>query len=101
MRYVELEQGIIKWAEDRGLTSFNNRMTQGLKTLEETNELLEAINENDDEELMDAIGDVGVTLIIQAEKNGWTFTQCLEHAYHTIKDRGGKTTENGKFVKDS
>jgi len=48
---------------------------------------------------MDAIGDITVTLIIQAEMQGLDFQDCLQAAYDVISKRTGKMID-GQFVKD-
>ena len=55
---------IIKWAEEKGILKNATPYTQFSKVLEETNEILIAINNDDREELIDAIGDTAITLII-------------------------------------
>ena len=52
----------------------------------------------DELELIDAIGDSTVTLILLAAQNGLDFEECLTSAYNVIKDRTGET-KNGVFVK--
>lgn len=95
-----LKKRVLAWAEERKLNSPQNKMAQGLKTLEEVQEMLKAIDQKKKVDIMDGIGDVVVTLIIQAKKNGWELEECLEHAYDQIKDRTGKTVK-GEFVKDT
>jgi len=75
-------------------------MAQAIKTLEEVNELLDAINKNDKEEINDALGDILVTIILQAELQNVNLTDCLEGAYNIISKRTGKM-QNGVFVKDA
>lgn len=50
-------------------------------------------------EMMDALGDTFVTLIILADILHFDIRDCLEAAYSEIKNRNGKTI-NGSFVKD-
>lgn len=50
-------------------------------------------------EMMDALGDTLVTLIILADILHFDIRDCLEAAYSEIKNRNGKTI-NGSFVKD-
>ena len=78
---------------------FNNRFKQYIKFQEESNELARALLKDNDPEIMDAIGDITVTLIILADQLGMPFTQCLRLAYDEIKNREGRT-ENGIFIKD-
>jgi len=69
------------------------------KTIEEANELLKAVQENNDAEIVDAIGDVMVTIIIQSHMNGLRVEDCLRTAYNVIAKRTGKM-QGGVFVKD-
>jgi len=94
-----LEQKVVNWAEDRGLTSPENSKNQFLKTIEEVGELASALAKNDKEALIDAVGDVIVTLVILAKCENLSATECLASAYKEIKDRKGKT-EGGVFIKD-
>lgn len=99
MDYFELESAVEQWAFDKGILSKATPIAQALKTLEETTELCIAVNKNDKEEIIDAIGDIMVTIIIQAKMQGVTIEQCLESAYNVISKRTGKML-NGQFVKD-
>ena len=100
MDYFELECAVEEWAKDKGIFDKATPMAQALKTLEETTELCTAINNNDPEEIADAMGDIMVTLIIQAKMQGVTLEKCLEGAYKIIAERKGKMI-NGQFVKES
>lgn len=100
------ERSIVGWAEDRQILPTAGRQGKGtsqgqhLKTIEELTELTDALEANDKEQIMDAIGDVYVTLVIQAHMNGLSMAQCIEHAYGQISSRTGKMV-NGQFVKDA
>ena len=98
--YDELEAAIIEWANARQIISNSNPMAQASKTLEEVHELLDAIDENNRAEMIDAYGDILVTLIIGSRIAGFNLTECLEVAYSIIKDRTGHLDKNGVFVKD-
>ena len=100
MDYFELEAVIEVWAEERGILAKATPMAQSLKTLEETTELITAINNDDREEIIDAMGDIMVTLIIQAKMQNLSLEECLESAYNVITKRTGKMI-NGQFVKDN
>lgn len=95
-KYVEL---IILWAKEKGILDKGNPMSQGLKTLEEVHEMLTAIKDENLEELKDAVGDVFVTIVIQAELNGVKFKSCVKQAYDVISKRKGSMV-NGQFVKE-
>ena len=96
----DVVNNIIEWGSARGITTNGKPMTQAIKTLEETHELLEAINKGDDEGTMDAIGDIVVTLIMQCELQGYALNDCLEAAYDEIKDRKGYLDHTGNFIKE-
>ncbi|NKC01999.1 MAG: nucleotide pyrophosphohydrolase [Pseudomonadales bacterium] len=99
MDYFELECAVENWAMEKGILAKATPMAQALKTLEETTELCTAINVKDREEIIDAMGDIMVTLIIQAKMQNISLEQCLESAYNVISKRTGRMV-NGQFVKD-
>ena len=99
MDYFELECAVEKWAHEKGIMSKASPMAQALKTMEECTELCTAINNKDREEIIDAMGDIMVTLIIQAKIQNVSLESCLESAYHIISKRTGRMV-NGQFVKD-
>tara|TARA_R110000796_G_scaffold92618_2_gene196962 strand:+ start:5749 stop:6108 length:360 start_codon:yes stop_codon:yes gene_type:complete len=114
-RFKILNNQVIDWAKDKGIFDKATPFSQHSKTLEEVEELSEAITaqyagekeftndkgelKNTDEEIQDAIGDILVTLIIQAKMQGLAIEQCLETAYNVISKRTGKMVD-GVFVKD-
>ena len=87
------------WAEERGLYDGGDPKTQTLKLMEEAGEICRAVLKNDDEGVIDGIGDCVVVLTNLAELSGNTIEKCIEHAYNEIKDRTGKMN-NGTFKKD-
>lgn len=97
--YYELESLVEKWAEDKGILEKATTMKQAEKTHEEVLELMSAIDEDDTDEIRDAIGDIMVTLIIQAKMQGMTIEECLNTAYDVISKRSG-VMKNGQFHKD-
>ena len=88
-----------EWAREKGILDKATTRAQAEKTVEEAQELESAVMVEDQEEIKDGIGDTLVTLIIQAEMQGLTLLECLEHAYNQIKDRQGEMI-NGTFVKE-
>lgn len=68
--YNELEALVIAWANQKEILEKGNFLTQCEKTKEEVYELETAILNNDREETIDALGDILVTIIIQAEMQG-------------------------------
>ena len=109
----ELIEKVVQWAEDRNLIEGSRPGRQIYKTMEEATELAVAIgaygveaayDEADldahKKDIMDAIGDVTVTLIIIAAQLGLSYEECLAHAYDQIKDRKGRMV-GGIFLKDA
>ncbi len=94
----EYESLIWKWAVDRGLDKVFP-ITQAKKTLEEARELVDAVEKGNLREIMDAIGDVFVTLVIVARLLNLDLLDCVKLAYEEIKDRKGRIID-GQFVKE-
>lgn len=113
--YNELEALVIAWATQKGILLHGTPIAQFEKTVEEILELRESLDaqalgfrnfqnskgENviTKEQIKDDLGDILVTIIIQAEMQGLKLTECLEIAYNVISKRSGKMIE-GQFVKD-
>jgi NTP pyrophosphatase (non-canonical NTP hydrolase) len=97
--YGELSALVIAWAAQKGILENATTMRQAEKTHEEVLELMAAIDDDNKEEIIDALGDILVTIIIQAEMQGLKLVDCLESAYNVISKRTGRM-ENGQFVKD-
>ena len=86
MNYQELEAKVLEWADDKGILEKATPLAQAKKTLEEVQELLEAVSAQEKEhyfftntkgkevitadEIKDAVGDILVTIIIGAELQG-------------------------------
>ena len=98
--YNELEALVIAWATQKGIFEKGTPITQAGKTMEECTELITAVAFEDTDETIDALGDILVTIIIQAEMQGVSLTECLESAYNVISKRTGKMVD-GQFVKDA
>jgi NTP pyrophosphatase (non-canonical NTP hydrolase) len=98
--YNELEALVIAWATQKGIFESGTYKAQALKTLEEVQELQEAIDSDNREEVIDALGDILVTVIIQAEMQELRLVECLESAYNVISKRTGKMVD-GQFLKDA
>ena len=96
--YPVSEADVIQWANEKGILLKGTKAGQYRKTVEEVGELGEALINNDLAEVRDAIGDIAVTIIIQAHMNGLSFQECLDSAYAVISKRSG-TMVDGVFVK--
>lgn len=95
----ELIGTIAVWGQQHGI---DNPDKQTIKLMEEVGELANEISRSryDTPEVRDAIGDIGVVLIILADILGYDFIdQCLLPAYNVIAKRTGHTV-NGSFIKE-
>ena len=90
---------IREWADERGLYENGDTKTQALKLVEEVGETCRAILKEDDNEIVDGIGDCVVVLVNLAELHGVSIEYCINAAYQEIKGRKGKM-ENGTYKKD-
>ena len=95
----EMFDKIREWAEERGLYAEGDPKTQALKLVEEVGETCRAILKQNNEQIIDGIGDCVVVLTNLAELIDEPIEQCIEQAYFEIKNRKGKM-ENGTFKKD-
>ena len=100
MEYNQLEALVIEWAANKGILEKATTAAQANKTMEECQELIDAIQDDNREEIADALGDILVTIIIQAKMQNMSLVECLEGAYNIIAKRTGKMVD-GQFVKDA
>lgn len=100
MSYSEIEMKVIQWGEARKIVQNATALSQAIKTLEETTELLDAINRKNLPDAKDAVGDIVVTLIMVCAVLDIDLVECLHGAYSEIKDRKGYLTPEGTFVKE-
>ena len=98
--YVPMFDMIREWAEERGIYESGDPKTQYVKLMEEAGEVGRAILKNNDDDIMDGIGDMVVVLTNLAELCGTTIEECTERAYAEIVNRQGKMI-NGTFVKNN
>lgn len=117
MTYAALEIEIIRWGQERHIIPRSSSKAQGMKTLEEAGELLDAaaklqvlrvtgykdtpLYNEIKEAYKDAVGDVLVTLIMGAALEDVDVVDCLRGAYDEIKDRKGELLESGIFQKEA
>ena len=96
----ELNRLVVQWGHERQIIENSTAKDQYLKCVSEVGELADAIAKGRHDDLIDAIGDVTVTLIMVAECAGIDLPYCLHSAWNQIKDRTGHLTPDGVFVKD-
>lgn len=118
---------IAQWHKDRNLIDGSTNNAQFIKLFEELIELYATLNPEKDsnqistdlvnmvaymfknnrikqapkgKDIKDDVGDINVVLMNMIEREGFAMQQCLETAWHDIKDRKGKMID-GVFVKES
>jgi len=100
MSYQELELAVIRWSEQRRIIPNSTPLAQQCKLEEEVQELRQALFEENKIDAIDAVGDTMVCLINICALLDVNLTDCLEAAYHQIKDRRGYMNAKGIFVKE-
>jgi NTP pyrophosphatase (non-canonical NTP hydrolase) len=100
MSYADIEMQVIRWGEERKIVQNSNPRAQAIKTLEEVGELMQAITDNDREAMIDAYGDILVTLVMGCATADLDLVKCFAHAYEQIKNRTGTLGADGIFYKD-
>jgi NTP pyrophosphatase (non-canonical NTP hydrolase) len=101
MSFAEIEMEVVRWGEDRHIVQNSTPYAQAIKTLEEAQELLCAIQAKDREAMIDAYGDILVTLVMGCATADLDLVSCFKHAYEQIKDRKGHLSPEGIFIKES
>jgi NTP pyrophosphatase (non-canonical NTP hydrolase) len=100
MSYADVEMKVIQWGEARGIVQNSTPEAQWEKTKEEVQELFDAIVAKDREAMIDAYGDILVTLVMGCATADLDLVSCFKHAYEQIKDRTGTLGADGIFYKD-
>ena len=90
---------IIEWAVNKRILKDGTVNKQAMKVMEELGELMASIIKEDQEGIIDGLGDTMVTLIILSQMLGYDIRHCLQSAYDEIKDRNGRIV-NGSFIKN-
>jgi len=93
-------ENIRQWAKERGIYDKGDAKTQLIKLYEETGELAKAILDNNQKDIVDAIGDSVVVLTNLAHLVDTDIETCIGAAYDEISSRTGRM-KNGTFVKDT
>jgi len=100
MSYADIEMKVVQWGEARGIVQNSTPYAQALKTKEELDELFEAISKDDRAAMVDAYGDILVTLVMGCACADLDLVSCFKEAYDEIKDRSGTMRTDGIFYKD-
>ena len=98
--FLDLQRDVLEWAHVKGILAKSDIKTQLCKTMEELGETMGAVLKGNQEEIIDGIGDMVVTLIIASHISGLDIVQCLDSANNVIQKRSGLMVD-GVFVKDA
>lgn len=101
LMFHELQEKVAYWAAQKGILEHSKPSIQLLKAMSELGELADAEIKGDRAGCIDGLGDVLVCLIIYAHMNGLDPVECLEEAWMEIKDRQGRMSAAGAFVKQA
>jgi len=85
------------WSSVRGMQMDKDKQYQRL--LQEVVEIHDALVDNDDVELIDAIGDTLIVLTNFASAVGYGIEWCAANAFNNIEKRKGLVTDKGDFVR--
>lgn len=98
MNAEELIEAVMLWGREHKI---NNPVMQSLKVCEEVGEIATEVTHDrlHGIDMMDAIGDSLVTIIILADILGYRPLDCLAEAYGVISNRKGET-KDGCFIKE-
>jgi hypothetical protein len=100
MSFADIENKILIWASQRKIVPNSTPATQLLKAVSEMGELADATIKNHEDEIIDAVGDVMVCLVVYCALRDINLVSCMEVAYDQIKNRKGILLPNGVFVKE-
>ena len=95
----QLTEQIEQWSYTRKLP-FQDSRRQFVKIIEEVGELAACDARNNEPGIVDAIGDIYVTLVVYCQQRGIRIEDAIGLAYNEIKDRKGQIID-GTFVKAS
>lgn len=90
---------IRNWASNKGIYEGSTADKQLLYAVEELGETTKAHLRDDNEEIIDGVGDVVVCLTNFAHMRGFTIEDAIKTAYNVISKRSGKMV-NGVFKKE-
>lgn len=99
MKLMNEFQPIRIWARARGILDGGDPKTQCLKLSEEVGELAKAINEGNQPEIQDALGDCVVVLVSLAYLCNTDLEQCVNSAFEEIANRSGHM-QTGTFIRE-
>lgn len=94
----DLINAVMEWGREHKI---DNPVMQSLKVCEEVGEIATEVTHGrmHGPDMIDAIGDSLVTIIILSDILGYNPIECLQEAYDVISKRKGET-KDGCFIKE-
>lgn len=100
MLFCDFRERVTDWATEREIYKHSTAEAQLLKAVSEMGELCDALIKGDIPAQEDGVGDVMVCLVNFCELAGVDIHEAMGTAWDAIKDRKGKMTPGGAFVKE-
>lgn len=101
MKFEIFREKVRGWAFARGIYDYGSSTSQLLKAVSEMGELADAHAKGDGIEKLDAVGDILVCLVNYCEMEGIRPYDAMQRAWDEIKDRKGRMSPNGVFIKET
>ena len=101
MKPITIDQLIVKihdWSGSHGLHK-GDPYKQMIKITEEVGELAQGLLKRNDEQILDSVGDIIITLAIFCQQKGIDLKDATQYAYQQIEYRKGKMID-GTFIKE-
>ena len=89
---------INQWSTSHGLNK-GDSYKQMIKITEEVGELAQGLLKQNDEQILDSIGDIFITLNVFCQQKGLNITDAINYAYKQIEYRKGRMID-GTFIKE-
>jgi len=101
MEAITIDQLINKinnWSTSHGLNE-GDSYKQMIKITEEVGELAQGLLKSNDEQILDSIGDIFITLAVFCQQRGLKLADAIDYAYRQVEHRKGSMV-NGTFIKE-
>jgi len=100
MKPISIDQLIEKihsWSTSHGLNK-GDPYKQMIKITEEVGELAQGLLKSNDEQILDSIGDIFITLTVFCQQRDLKIADAINYAYRQVEHRKGSMI-NGTFIK--
>jgi NTP pyrophosphatase (non-canonical NTP hydrolase) len=91
---------VLDWGHEVGILSIGTIEKQADKVVEEAKELKESVLSGDIRNIELELGDVAITVILEANMCGLSLQKCIEKALHKNINRPKGKMKDGQYVRD-